>query len=62
MARLMIMTPVRGRKANLERLLKSYEDTCDFADMVVIMDPDDLDTYEGVEWARSRRWCWTRGA
>ena len=52
MARLMIMTPVRGRKANLERLLRSYEDTCDFADMVVIMDPDDLDTYSGVEWGK----------
>jgi len=53
MGRLMIMTPVRGRRANLQRLLKSYEDTCDFADMVVIMDPDDLATYDGVDWGRA---------
>lgn len=53
--RLMIMTPVRGRKANCERLLKSYADTADSADMVFILDPDDLGTYEGVEWGRTRQ-------
>ena len=49
------MVPVRGRKANCERLLKSYADTVDTADMVFILDPDDLGTYEGVEWGRTRQ-------
>jgi hypothetical protein len=53
--RLMIMVPVRGRKANCERLLRAYEDTVDSADMVFILDPDDLETYEGVDWGRTRQ-------
>ena len=55
MPRLLIMVPVRGRKANCERLLKAYEDTVDTADMVFILDPDDLATYEGVDWGRTRQ-------
>jgi hypothetical protein len=51
----MIMVPVRGRKANCERLLASYEETVDSADMVFILDPDDLATYEGVGWGRTRQ-------
>lgn len=50
---LLIMTPIRGRKANCERLIKSFNDTVDDADMVFIMDPDDIDTYEGVDWGRT---------
>jgi len=53
--RLMIMVPVRGRKANCERLLQSYADTVESADMVFVLDPDDLHTYEGVDWGRTRQ-------
>jgi len=55
MPSLVIIVPIRGRKANCERLLKSYEDTTENADMVFILDPDDLDTYEGVDWGRTRQ-------
>jgi hypothetical protein len=44
------MVPIRGRKANCERLLSAYKETVDSADMFFIMDPDDLETYEGVDW------------
>lgn len=52
---LMIMVPIRGRKSNCERLLKAYEETVESADMVFIMDPDDLETYEGVDWGRTKQ-------
>jgi hypothetical protein len=52
---LAIMVPVRGRKANCERLLKAFHDTVDSADMYFILDPDDLETYEGVDWGRARQ-------
>jgi hypothetical protein len=55
MPSLIIMAPIRGRKANCERLIRSYEETADFADMVFILDPDDLGTYEGVDWGRTKQ-------
>src|ERR1700722_12599285 len=55
MPSLAIMVPVRGRKANCERLLKAYEETVESADMFFILDPDDLGTYEGVNWGKTTK-------
>ena len=49
----MIMVPIRGRKANCERLLKAYSDTVESAEMCFIMDPDDIETYDGVDWGKT---------
>lgn len=55
MPNLAIMVPVRGRKANCERLIKAYHDTTEMADMYVILDPDDVATYDGVDWGRAKQ-------
>lgn len=46
---LMVMCPVRSRRSNAERLLKSFTEATDNADLVFITDGDD-DTYEGMDW------------
>ena len=51
---LMVMVPVTGRKAGAERLIRAFEETLVLADVVFILDPDDLATYEGVDWGRAR--------
>jgi hypothetical protein len=49
---LLVMVPTRGRRAQCERLLQSYQDTVTLAgtEMVFISDGDDQDTYEGMGW------------
>ena len=46
---LLVMCPIRGRRSSAERLLKSFEEATDSADLVFITDGDD-DTYEGMDW------------
>lgn len=46
----MVMVPTRGRRKQCERLLASFRETTDNADISFILDPDDEDTYEGMDW------------
>ena len=47
---LLVIVPTRGRRAQCERLLKSFWDTATCADLAFVTDPDDQDTYAGVDW------------
>ena len=44
------MVPTRGRRAQCERLLESFTATATCADLLFILDPDDLDTYAEMDW------------
>lgn len=46
---LLVMVPTRWRRQNCERLLKTFVDTTDNADIVFITDPDDADSYEDMD-------------
>jgi hypothetical protein len=50
MTSLLVMVPIRGRRALCERMLKSFIETTDEADLLFILDEDDKDTYEGMDW------------
>ena len=52
MTSLMVMIPTRRRRALAERCLKSYMDTVSLetTEIAFITDPDDQDTYAGVDW------------
>jgi hypothetical protein len=48
---LLVMVPTRGRREQCERLLKSFTETAsDGTDLLFILDPDDQETYAGMEW------------
>jgi hypothetical protein len=47
---LLVMVPTRGRRAQCERLLESFTETATCADLLFIIDGDDQDTYEGMDW------------
>jgi hypothetical protein len=49
---LIVMIPTRGRRALAEQCLKSYADTVSLetTEIVFVTDPDDQDTYEGMDW------------
>lgn len=47
---LLVMVPTRGRRAQCERLIASFAETATCADMAFITDPDDQDTYDGMDW------------
>lgn len=48
---LLVMVPTRGRRANCERLLASFRETAsESTDITFITDPDDQDTYAGMDW------------
>ena len=47
---LLVMVPTRGRRAQCERLLKSFTETATCADLLFILDPDDTDTWTGMDW------------
>jgi hypothetical protein len=47
---LLVIVPTRGRRANCERLLKSFEENTDDAELVFVTDSDDQDAYEGMDW------------
>lgn len=52
---LLVMIPTRGRRKQCERLLASFTETATCADIVFIIDADDQDTYESVEWGDAAR-------
>jgi hypothetical protein len=47
---LLVMVTTRGRRKQVERLLESFRENTDSADVIFVMDPDDEDTYEGLDW------------
>ena len=48
---MLVMVPTRGRRVQFERLLQSFRETASpGTDLLAILDPDDEDTYDGVEW------------
>ena len=47
---LLVMVPTRGRRAQCERLLKSFTETATCADLLFVTDDDDRDTYAGMDW------------
>jgi hypothetical protein len=47
---LLVMVPTRGRRAQCERLLESFTETATCSDIAFITDPDDQDTYAGMDW------------
>ncbi len=51
---LLVMVPTRGRRKQCERLLESFAETAsDGTDLLFILDPDDQDTYEGMDWGEA---------
>ena len=52
MTDLVVMVPTRGRRALCERLLESFRETASpGTELVLITDPDDQKTYEGMDWS-----------
>lgn len=47
---LIVIVPTRSRPGQCERLIKSFDETTDNADLVFILDEDDKDTYKDVDW------------
>ncbi len=47
---LLVMVPTRGRRAQCERFLEAFSQTATCADLLFITDPDDQDTYAGMDW------------
>ena len=48
---MLVMVPTRGRRENCERFLKSFTETASpGTDLVFITDPDDQETYAGMDW------------
>lgn len=47
---LLVMTPTKWRRENCERLLKSFEEATDNANLCFITDADDQDTYADMDW------------
>lgn len=50
MSDLLVMIPTRGRRKQCERLLKSFQDNTVDAEILFIIDDDDEETYEGMDW------------
>ena len=47
---LLVIVPTRGRRGQCERLLKSFTETATCADLLFVTDPDDAETYAGMDW------------
>jgi len=47
------MVPTRGRRAQCEWLLESFTATATCADLTFIIDGDDQDTYDGMDWGEA---------
>lgn len=47
---MLVMVPARGHRKQAENLLESFEKNTDAADLIFILDPDDEETYEGLDW------------
>jgi hypothetical protein len=51
---LLVIVPTRGRRAQCERLLEKFTETASpGTDLLVVIDPDDRDTYAGIDWGRA---------
>jgi hypothetical protein len=51
---LLVIVPTRSRRANCERMLESFSETAsEDTDILFISDPDDQDTYEGMDWGHA---------
>ncbi len=50
---LLVIVPTRGRRGQCERLLKSFTDTATCADLLFVTDPDDAETYAGMDWGEA---------
>jgi hypothetical protein len=50
---LLVMVPTRGRRDQCERLLKSFAETATCADLLFVTDPDDSDTWTGMDWGEA---------
>jgi hypothetical protein len=52
---LLCVVPTRNRRANCERMLKSFGETAgESTDILFITDPDDQDAYEGMDWGKAK--------
>jgi hypothetical protein len=47
---LLVMVPTRWRRENVERQVKSFTENTSNADIIYIIDDDDQDTYEDIDW------------
>ena len=47
---LLVMVPTRGRRAQCERFLEAFRETATCADLLFVTDPDDADTWTGMDW------------
>jgi hypothetical protein len=50
---LLVIVPTRGRRGQCERLLKSFTETATCADLLFVLDPDDTETYAGMDWGEA---------
>jgi hypothetical protein len=50
---LLVIVPTRGRRGQCERLLKSFTETSTCADLLFVTDPDDAETYAGMDWGEA---------
>jgi len=50
---LLVIVPTRGRRDQCERLLESFTATATCADLLFVLDPDDLDTYADADWGEA---------
>jgi hypothetical protein len=50
---LLVIVPTRGRRVQCERLLESFTQTATCADLLFVLDPDDLDTYADMDWGEA---------
>ncbi len=50
MSDLLVIVPTRSRRAQCERLLKSFTETADDADILFVTDGDDQETYADMDW------------
>jgi hypothetical protein len=55
MTSLLVMVPTRGRRAQCERLLKSFQENTvrDTTKILFITDADDQETYDGMDWGEA---------
>lgn len=53
---LLVICPTRGRRDNAMRLLQSFEKNTvlNTTNLVFVTDPDDQETYEGVDWGEAQ--------
>jgi hypothetical protein len=50
---LLVIVPTRGRRGQCERFLKAFTETSTCADLLFVTDPDDQDTWTGMDWGEA---------